>query len=115
MSNEAVKGREASFIKDIYDRYNNQIIVIGCGEEGALAYIGKEDKYYYQKAVAPKGVVNTVGAGDALLSSFIHHYLKHKDINEALRFAVTFAGIKISTSGGSNGFPAESEVNKYIY
>ena len=114
LSNEACKGREGDFIKEIYSRYQSKIIVIGCGEEGALAYIGKEDRYFYEEAVAPKGVINTVGAGDALFSSFLHFYLKEKDVSKALRFAVTFAGLKIASSGGAKGFPTEKETLSYI-
>ena len=112
LSNEGCLGNEAEFIKSIQQTYHNKIVVIGCGEEGALAFDGKE--YYYEKAVAPLGIKNTVGAGDALFSSFIHYFLKTKDIQKSLKFAVTFAGIKISSSGGAEGFAKEDEVLKYI-
>ncbi len=112
LSNEGCLGNEAEFIKSIQQTYHNKIIVIGCGEEGALAFDGKE--YYYEKAVAPLGIKNTVGAGDALFSSFIHYFLKTKDIQKSLKFAATFAGIKISSSGGAEGFAKEDEVLKYI-
>jgi len=114
LSNEACKGREGDFIKEISSRYKNELIVIGCGEEGALAYLGREDRYIYEKAIAPKGVVNTVGAGDALFSAFLHYYLKVGKVEEALRFAVTFAGLKIASSGGAMGFPSEEETLSYI-
>ena len=112
LSNEGCLGNEAEFIKSIQQTYHNKIVVIGCGEEGALAFDGKD--YYYEKAVAPLGVKNTVGAGDALFSSFVHYFLKTKDIQKSLKFAVTFAGIKISSSGGAEGFAKEDEVLKYI-
>ena len=112
LSNEGCLGNEAEFIKSIQQAYHNKLVVIGCGAEGALAYDGKN--YYYEKAVAPLGVKNTVGAGDALFASFIHCYLKTKDIQKSLKFAVTFAGLKISSSGGAEGFAKEDEVLKYI-
>lgn len=110
LSNEGVYDREADFIKALYDRYHNDIIVIGCGEQGALMYIGKEAKYIYEPAVAPKGVKSTVGAGDALFSAFIHFYNKGCDPKLCLKYAVRFAGMKISESGGSNGFVNEEEL-----
>ena len=113
-SNEAVIGREADFMKEIYQKYHNDIIVCGCGKEGALMYIGKEDKYYYEKAVAPLGIASTVGAGDALFSAFINYYHKGKRADICLKYAVLFAGIKISKSGGSNGFVNEEELEKYL-
>ncbi|ASK61448.1 1-phosphofructokinase [Virgibacillus phasianinus] len=40
-------------------------------------------------AEAPKGqVVNTVGAGDSLVSGFIAAYAQEKDINEAFRYGI---------------------------
>ena len=110
LSNEYVKGNEADFIKIIYEKYNNEIIVIGCGSEGALAYCGKENKYYYSQARAPFGVKSTVGAGDALFSSFLHFYLKNKDIQKSLNLATLFAGCKVSKNGGSNGFIDEKRL-----
>ena len=114
LSNEAIKNREADFAKQLYQKFHNQIIVIGCGEEGALAYVGETDTYYYEKAVAPLGVLNTVGAGDALFSSFIHFYNKGYDIQSCLKHAVVFAGLKISVSGGAKGFFNEETLKKYL-
>lgn len=114
LSNEGCKDREAEFLREIYNISHNKIIVIGCGHEGALAYQGEYDKFFYEPAVAPYGVKNTVGSGDALFTSFIHYYIKTKDIQKSLKFAVTFAGIKISASGGAKGFVSEKEVEENI-
>ena len=110
LSNEAIMDREEEFIKELYRTYHNKIIVCGCGDRGALLYIGEEDKFYYENAIAPKGIKSTVGAGDALFSSFIHFYNKGFPIDICLKKAVLFAGIKISESGGSNGFVSELEL-----
>ena len=114
LSNEGIKGYEADFIKQLAETYHNQLVVVGLGEEGALAYQLSSDTFFFQKAEAPLGVKNTVGAGDALFSSFIHYYLKTKDIKLSLKYACIFAGIKIATSGGSNGFIDEDELDQYI-
>ncbi len=114
LSNEGIKGHEADFIKELYLRYKNKVVVVGCGSEGALAFIGQENKYIYEKAIAPLGINNTVGAGDALFSSFIHFYHKGEDIAHCLKAAVAFAGLKISSSGGSNGFVNEETLKKYL-
>ena len=113
-SNEGIMGHEEEFIKALYNRYRNKIIVCGCGDKGALMYVGYEDKLYYQGAVAPKGVVSTVGAGDALFSAFIYFYKKGKNLQKCLQNAVIFAGLKISVPGGSNGFVSETELSKYL-
>ena len=112
LSNEAIKGREEDFLRSIYQKYHNQIIVCGCGEIGALLYLGDKDEMRLEKAVAPRGIVSTIGAGDALFSCFIHFYNKGLDVKECLQKAVLFAGIKISENGGSNGFVNEKELYK---
>ena len=58
--------------------------------------------------------VNTVGAGDALFSSFLHFYAKGMDAKKALRRAVVFAGIKIGHNGASIGFCAEEEIERIV-
>ena len=113
LSNEAIIDHETDFVKELYNRYHNKIIVCGCGEKGALMYIGEEDKFYFEQAVAPKGISSTVGAGYALFSSFIHFYNKGEKLENCLRFAVLFAGIKISQPGGSNGFVNKKELLKF--
>ena len=114
LSNEAIKDKEADFARQLYNKFHNRLIVIGCGSEGALAYIGESDTFIYEKAVAPLGIVNTVGAGDALFSCFLHFYNKGYDVPSCLKHAVTFAGLKISVSGGAKGFFSEETLKKYL-
>lgn len=112
LSNEAILGVEGDFVRKIYQEYHNPIIVCGCGPEGALLYLGQEDEFVHEPALAPKGVVSTIGAGDALFSCFLHFYNKGLNPKVCLRLAVLFAGLKISSSGGSNGFVSEEELLK---
>ena len=112
LSNEAIRGKEGDFLREIYQRFHNEIIVCGCGEEGALMYLGKEGSFVYAPAVAPYGVVSTVGAGDALFASFLHFYSKGNDLESCLKKAVLFAGIMIHQKGGSNGFVSEAELER---
>ena len=107
LSNESIKGREGDWMMDLFRRYRNPIIVCGCGDAGALLYLGRQNRFIYEPAVAPKGVVSTLGAGDALFSAFIHFYNKGEDPEVCLKKAVCFAGYKISEPGGSNGFVGE--------
>ena len=109
-SNEGILGREGDFMREVFGRYHNEIIVCGCGKEGALLYIGKADRFHFEKAVAPRGIVSTVGAGDALFSAFLHFYNKGLNPEECLHKAVLFAGVKISEAGGSSGFISEQEL-----
>ena len=56
--------------------------------------------------------VNTVGAGDALFSSFIHYYTKGNTPIEALKRAEIFASYKIGEDGAANGFTTEENIEK---
>ena len=111
-SNEAVMGREGDLMMDLFRRYHNPIIVCGCGAEGALLYLGRKNRFVYEPAVAPKGIVSTLGAGDALFSAFIHFYSKGQEPEICLKKAVRFAGIKISVPGGAKGFVKEEELGE---
>lgn len=114
LSNEGCLGHEANMLKEIYARYHNPIIVIGCGSEGALCYLGQEDNFIFQHSFAPNGIKNTVGAGDALFASFLHYYLKGNSIESSLEFACMFAGLKIASNGGAKGFVSEEVVLDYL-
>ena len=92
---------------DIENNYQNEIIVLGMGAKGALMYVKDEQKFYELEAVSNLKVVNTVGAGDALFSSFLHYYAKGISPLECLKKAQLFAAYKIGFDGASNGFASE--------
>lgn len=110
MSDEAVKGDPKDFIREIAGLYGNEIIVMGLGSKGALLYTKESNEIILQPAVKTRDVVNTIGAGDALFSSFLHNFAKTKNPAAALRFAVTFASYKIGESGAARGFADEQTI-----
>lgn len=110
LSNENVNGREEEFLKSIKDTYSNEIIVIGMGKEGSLMYVREDDRIFKQNSVKPKRIVNTVGAGDALFSCFVHFYTKGVDPYTALKYATCFASHKIAFDGASVGFLSEPDL-----
>lgn len=114
LSDEGLPCDAADFIRQLYNRYNNKIIVIGMGSKGAMLFDSKTDEISVIPAYSVAKVVNTVGAGDSLFSSFLHFYAKYSDAKEALKRAVIFAGIKIGYNGASLGFCTENEIEKII-
>ncbi len=110
LSDENLPCPAEAFIKKLHDRYNNKIIVIGMGKNGAVLLDGESGEICVIPAYKGVKPVNTVGAGDALFSAFLHYYLKIKNPREALERAVVFAGIKIGSDGASNGFSTEAEI-----
>jgi ribokinase len=112
LSNENIKEPVDDFVKSIIKEYDNDIIVVGLGSKGALLYVKKDNSMSYFKAVKTREVVNTIGAGDSLFSSFIHYYSKNRDPYEAIKKAIVFASYKIGVASAADGFVTEEELEK---
>lgn len=112
LSDEGIKTDYKAFLLEIEATYKNEIIVLGMGKKGALMYVKKEAKFYELPAVSVGEVVNTVGAGDALFSAFVHYYAKGASPLDALKKAEIFASYKIGFDGASNGFADEKTVKR---
>lgn len=114
LSNENIPCSPEDFIQQLYQRYHNQIIVMGMGERGAFLFDAKQNELSLISAYHNEKIVNTVGAGDALFSSFLHFYVKSLDAKSALQRAVIFAGVKIGYNGASVGFCTEQDIEKIL-
>ena len=101
------------FMKTMYTMYAPRVIVLGRGSKGALMYLGENDEFIELSAVKTNAVVNTVGAGDALFSAFIHFYAKGMLAEECLKRAQIFASLKIAYNGASLGFTSEEEIERW--
>ncbi len=110
MSDELIPCPPEEWIRQVGERFGNDIIVIGMGEKGSLMYVGKQHRIHHQPAVQTRRVVNTVGAGDALFSAFIHFYESRGDAFSALKMASYFASYKVGEKGASSGFLSESQL-----
>ena len=93
-----------AWARAVQARYGTPIVVIGLGAEGALLAVQEDGFSGRFPAVATRPVVNTVGAGDALLAAFVHGYLATADPYRALRQALVFASYKIGARGAAEGF-----------
>ena len=114
LSDENIKCDYREFLMEIENTYGNDIIVLGMGKKGALMYVKEENKFYELPAVTVGNVINTVGAGDALFSSFIHFYAKGFSPLEALKYAEVFASYKIGFDGASTGFAEEEKLEELV-
>lgn len=112
LSNESILGREESFVKSLSTIYPCGIFVVGMGARGALLYERDHNRFTNVPAVTTRPVVNTVGAGDALFSAFVHFYVKGNDPVDALKKAAVFASYKIGESGASKGFLSEAALTE---
>jgi len=111
LSNEDIINREEEFMKEIISKYEKDIIVIGMGDKGALLYTKGNSNFDRVEAKQIRPIINTIGAGDSLFSSFLHFYLKGETSLTALKKAAIFAGYKIGEKGAAEGFLSENKVN----
>lgn len=104
MSDEALPCSPEEWAGRILDHYGSEIVVIGLGAKGVLLAVRRDNFVERVPAVQTRPVVNTIGAGDALFSSFLHAYWASADPYVAIRQAVVFASYKIGATGAAEGF-----------
>ena len=114
LSDEAVGADWKGFLYALADSCPCGIIVLGRGGKGAALYLRETGTITEMPAANVGPVVNTVGAGDALFSGFLHFYAKGHSPEEALRRAQVFAAHKITVTGASNGFVSEETVEQSL-
>lgn len=112
MSDELLPCSPEEWVRKTVDRFGNEIVVVGLGAQGALLSV-KRDGFLERVPAhpAPK-TVNTIGAGDALFSAYVHFYAQKRDPYAAIQKAVIFAAHKIGESCAAEGFLTENDVNE---
>ena len=114
MSDEKLPCPPEEWARRVQARYGTPLVVIGLGEAGALLAV-REDNYVGRvPAVPTRPVVNSIGAGDALFSAFVHGFLRGRDPYAALRQAVVFASYKIGDKGGAAGFLDAQALGEWV-
>ncbi|KAB1440084.1 carbohydrate kinase family protein [Candidatus Galacturonibacter soehngenii] len=98
------------FIKEIENKYHNEIIILGMGEKGAILYVKKDNFIGTFPTVRTRKIVNTLGAGDSQLSAFVHFYKKTGNPYYSLKAAILFASYKIGNPSAAHGFLTEEQV-----
>jgi sugar/nucleoside kinase (ribokinase family) len=112
MSDEALPSSPEDWARQINQTYGVEILVIGLGDKGALLSVRKDNFLEHIPAIRTRPVVNTIGAGDALFSAFIHSYALSHDPYEAIQKAMLFASSKIGEKGAAEGFLRHEELEK---
>lgn len=110
LSHENIQSSHRDFVLELSRRYDSKIIVMGLGSEGAMLFVREDNFIGHFPAYNIREVVNTVGAGDALFSSFLHFYIKENNVYNALKKAMLFASYKIGENGSTQGLITEEEL-----
>ncbi|GAB4215823.1 MAG: sugar kinase [Roseiflexaceae bacterium] len=114
LSHERLPCPPEEFVAALQERYGTPVVVVGMGAEGALLAERRAGTMLRVPAVTPRPVVSTVGAGDALFSAFISGYAAGLAPEAALRRAVVFAGYKIGSVGGADGFLGRAALDQLV-
>jgi ribokinase len=110
LSDESLPDSPEHVAQDLMRRYDNEIVVIGLGRKGALMAVRKDNYMGRFDPIFTRPLVNTIGAGDALFSSFLDGFLRTKDPYKALSRAIVFASYKIGEKGAAEGFLNREEL-----
>lgn len=111
MSHERLPCKPEEWARRMLDQHLNQILVIGLGADGALLAAPSQGFFGRLPAQTTRPVVNTIGAGDALFSSFLHGYSAGLSAYQALQQAILFASYKIGEVGAAQGFLSAAELS----
>lgn len=91
------------FKKDVrkyIDVLYNKILIVTDGEKGSYGYWDKN--VYHMKAIQPKQIIDTTGAGDGFTAGFISGYSKYgRDVIKAMETGAKYA-VKIIEKVGAN-------------
>lgn len=101
------------FVKSLAAAYRPEIIILGQGAGGLILYDKNRNIITHYNTVKTHDVVNTVGAGNALFSCFLHFYNETHDSVFAIKNALLFASYKIGFMGTSNGFMSTQQIAQW--
>ena len=73
-----------------------EIVVVTLGEEGSLAYDGKD---FYEYGIVKCDVVDTMGAGDSYISGFCKGLLEGKTIPQCMEVGANCSAVTIGYYG----------------
>jgi ribokinase len=104
MSDEHLPESPEVWVRQLLNRYGPEVVVVGLGAKGALLAVQRDNFVERLPAVRTRPIVNTIGAGDALFSCFVHGYSRTRDPYESLRKAMLFASWKVGATGAAEGF-----------
>jgi sugar/nucleoside kinase (ribokinase family) len=114
MSDENLPVAPQEWARRIWDRFGTEVVVIGMGGQGALLAVHRDHAITHFPALYTRPVVNSIGAGDALFSAFLHVYAKTGDPYLSLRKAMIFASYKVGVASAAEGFLDERGLEQWV-
>ncbi len=87
--------------------------VIKLGGRGALIYDSERDSSEYIGGYAVD-TVDSTAAGDAFTAALTAHYLRHRDLVQAVRYANAAGAVAVTRLGAQPSLPTEQQVRQFI-
>lgn len=87
------------------------MLLITRGESGAVFL--ENGKHFDQSAFAAKAV-DTTGAGDTFLGSFLANYVRDGNASAALEYAAAASSIQVTRPGAATAIPEREEVEAFL-
>lgn len=84
-------------IIEIKNKLQSKYCLLTLSEHG-LAMVSENNLYKYYTAIQ-KNVIDVTGAGDTVLASFVHYYLKTNNLQKSAEFANYCGQIKVTHNG----------------
>jgi sugar/nucleoside kinase (ribokinase family) len=92
---------------------NGHTIVIG--KLGSQGCITRHEGRLIRVDAFPIDVVDTTGAGDSFVAGFLHAWLRHREMEDCLRFATACGALSTRGVGGTAAQPTDQEAESYIH
>ena len=105
-----VQSEEAAV--DFFRDLGVDTVAVTSGKNGAI--VADSKNILKANAIAPKGVSDTTGAGDAFVGGFLHCIVQDMGIGSGLRWGIASAGLKVAGRGGIASQPFRASVERVI-
>jgi len=89
-----------------------KLVVLKCGDQGAS--IISDESSFSVKAISPKGVIDTSGAGDAFVGGFLYGEINQMTNIESSKYGIASSGLKVGGYGALKSQPSKKEVLEQI-
>ena len=89
-----------------------KLVVLKCGDQGAS--IISEKSSFSVKAISPRGVIDTSGAGDAFVGGFLYGEINQMTNIESSKYGIASSGLNVGGYGALKNQPSKKEVLEQI-
>ncbi|MCM3921546.1 carbohydrate kinase family protein [Frankia sp. AiPs1] len=96
------------FARDVFALGRARVVVVSLAAAGCVRFLSDRPARAVP-AVAPLGVRDTTGAGDALFAAFLHYWLRSADPDDAVDRAVLVAGWTVGFPG-TGSYPTHDDI-----